>query len=196
MFDTETMAELYVKQGLAKKALDMYQRLVLEADDEITRARRRQRIGELEQIVAAATAARASASASSASESGQPGDRAPAFTPPPPETLARPEPKALPLPGVHAEWDRRHTTITWRLPADTVAPALDLLLLMRTPAGIITERRTLPLATAEGRTALPVPDLYAVRVAAGRLEGERFVPIVRCGTLEGSRAPRDGSPTA
>jgi hypothetical protein len=179
MFDTETMAELYVKQGLAKKALDMYQRLVLEAEDEITRARRRQRIGELEQIVAAATAARASASASPASQSTEAGDRAPAFTPPPPETLARPEPKALPLPGVRAEWDRRHTTITWRLPADTVAPALDLLLLMRTPAGIITERRTLPLTTAEGRTALPVPDLYAVRVAAGRLEGERFIPMVR-----------------
>jgi hypothetical protein len=92
---------------------------------------------------------------------------------------AAPTPEPLPLPGVRAEWDRRHTTLFWRLPADTVAPALDLLLLMRTPAGIITERRTLPVATAEGRTALAVPDLYAVRVAAGRLDGQRFVPIVR-----------------
>jgi hypothetical protein len=153
--------------------------LALQAEDEITRARRRQRIGELEQIVAAATAAKMSASALPVSERTPSGERAPAVTPPPPETLAQPTPKPLPLPGVRAEWDRRHTTITWRLPADTVAPALDLLLLMRTPAGIITERRTLPLTTVEGRTLLPVPDLYAVRVAAGRLDGERFVPIVR-----------------
>jgi hypothetical protein len=168
MFETETMAELYVKQGLVTKALAIYQRLVDLAEDEITRARHRQRIGELEQIAAT-----------------PPGTNIDAQTPAAPATPAAPGPattperEPLPLPGVRAEWDRRHTTLFWRLPADTVAPALDLLLLMRTPAGIITERRTLPVATAEGRTALAVPDLYAVRVAAGRLEGQRFVPIVR-----------------
>jgi hypothetical protein len=162
MFETETMAELYVKQGLVTKALALYQRLVDLAEDEITRARRRQRIGELEQIAATS-----------------PGMNINAAAPAAPMPAAAPTPEPLPLPGVRAEWDRRHTTLFWRLPADTVAPALDLLLLMRTPAGIITERRTLPVATAEGRTALAVPDLYAVRVAAGRLDGQRFVPIVR-----------------
>ncbi|HXI60110.1 MAG TPA: hypothetical protein VNO55_28800 [Polyangia bacterium] len=162
MFETETMAELYVKQGLVTKALALYQRLVDLAEDEITRARRRQRIAELEQLGATSPGANIKAAAPTA-----------------PTPAATPAPEPLPLPGVRAEWDRRHTTLFWRLPADTVAPALDLLLLMRTPAGIITERRTLPVATVEGRTALAVPDLYAVRVAAGRLDGQRFVPIVR-----------------
>ncbi|HVR62112.1 MAG TPA: hypothetical protein VMU50_09445 [Polyangia bacterium] len=160
MFETETVAELHVKQGLFAKALEMYRRLLESADDDETRARRRRRIGELEAL--------------------QPAPAAPAPAGAPAATTpGAPPPLPLPLPGVRAEWDRRHTRVFWRLPADTVAPALDLLLIMRTPAGIITERRTLPVATAEGRTALPVPDLYAVRVAAGRLEGERFVPIVR-----------------
>ena len=175
MFETETMAELYVKQGLVNKALLIYQRLAVLAEDEITRARRRLRIGELEELVAAATIASKTAAATTV----PPGDPAPAFTLPPPAILPVGEPKPLPLPGVRAEWDRRHTTIFWRLPEGTVAPALELLLVMRTAAGIITERRTLPLASVEGRTALPVPDLYAVRVAAGRLEGQRFVPMVR-----------------
>ena len=159
MFETETMAELHVRQGLFGKALDMYRRLADSAEDEVTRARRRQRIVELE-AMQATKAAPASA--------------------PPPAAVAPPPPAPLPLPGVRAEWDRRHTKVFWRLPADTVAPALELLLVMRTPAGIITERRTLPVGTVEGRTALPVPDLFNVRVAAGRLEGDRFVPMVRC----------------
>ena len=52
MFETETTAELYVKQGLLAKALDLYNRLLTSAEDEITRARRRQRIGEVEQLLA------------------------------------------------------------------------------------------------------------------------------------------------
>jgi hypothetical protein len=83
------------------------------------------------------------------------------------------------MPGVRAEWDRRRAVILWRLPADTVAPALDLLLVLRTAAGILTERRTMPLESAEGRTLLAIPDLHSVRVAAGRMEGTRFLPIVR-----------------
>jgi hypothetical protein len=162
MFETETMAELHVKQGLLGKALEMYRRLAESAPDEATRARRLQRITELE-VLKASTAPAVPVAVQA---------HAPAQTAPP-------APAPLPMPGVRAEWDRRHTTIFWRLPPGTVAPALDLLLVMRTAAGIITERRTLPVGTVEGRTALPVPDLFAVKVAAGRLEGDRFVVVVR-----------------
>jgi hypothetical protein len=51
--------------------------------------------------------------------------------------------------------------------------------LRRTPAGIETDPRTLPLASAQGRTVLGVRDLCGVRAAAGRLEGQAFVPLVR-----------------
>lgn len=151
MFDTETVAELHVKQGLLDKALDIYRRLVEEAGDEMTRARRRQRVAELEAMT----------------------------TRTPGGPAAPPADAPLPLPGVRATWDRRHTIVFWRLPEGTTAPALELLLVMRTPAGIITERRTLPVGTVEGRTALAVPDLHTVRVAAGRLENGHFVPMVR-----------------
>ena len=49
MFETETMAELCLKQGLVRDALVIYRRLLASAHDEETRVRRAQRIAELEQ---------------------------------------------------------------------------------------------------------------------------------------------------
>jgi hypothetical protein len=165
MFETETMAELCVGQGLLDQAIAIYRRLVAEAPDEITGTRRRRRLVELEKKTATgpapAPAAKASASASAAT------------------APAGPAPSDLPVPGVLATWDRRHTIVKWRLPEETDAPALELLLVMRTAAGIITERRTLRLESCEGRMALPVPDLHSVRAAAGRMEGDRFVPMAQ-----------------
>jgi hypothetical protein len=47
MFDTETMAELYVKQGLTEQALQIYRRLRTAAYDDEARARFESRIDEL-----------------------------------------------------------------------------------------------------------------------------------------------------
>ena len=47
VFETETMAELCVKQGLVEEALAMYERLVARAPDVATRARREARAREL-----------------------------------------------------------------------------------------------------------------------------------------------------
>jgi len=161
MFETETMAELCVGQGLLDQAIAIYRRLVAEAPDEITGTRRRRRLVELEKKTATGPATGPAP--------------APAVTAAP----AGPQPSDLPMPGIQATWDRRHTIVKWRLPAETDAPALELLLLMRTAAGIITERRTLRLESCEGRMALPVPDLHSVRAAAGRMEGDRFVPMAQ-----------------
>ncbi|HET6283934.1 MAG TPA: hypothetical protein VFH73_23465 [Polyangia bacterium] len=165
MFETETMAELCVGQGLLDQAIAIYRRLVAEAPDEITGSRRRRRLVELERKTA------------NAPEKAPAPDKAPA----PAAKLAPPAPTAseLPVPGIQTSWDRRHTIVKWRLPEGTDAPALELLLVMKTAAGIITERRTLRLDSCEGRMALPVPDLHSVRAAAGRMEGDRFVPMAR-----------------
>lgn len=215
MFETETMAELCVQQGLLGEATEIYRRLVANAPDEITGARRRQRLGELERQ--RESVAKPKTDKVTGKVPGKGPEKAPgAGTSPaaaaatfPPDTAAQPEnapassaaqsalksamqsiaprpaapapatPEVLPLPGVHATWDRRHAVVVWRLPPETEAPALELLLVLRTAAGILTERRTLRLDRAEGRMALPVPDLYSVRAAAGRMDGERFVPLVR-----------------
>ena len=49
MFDTETMAELCVRQGLVEQAITIYQRMATAADDAHLRRRYQERIVELEQ---------------------------------------------------------------------------------------------------------------------------------------------------
>jgi hypothetical protein len=150
LFETETMAELCIKQGLDTQGLEIYRRLVRDAPDELTRARRQRRLGELERALGpAATAAAAEAE-----------------DPHTPALQVRPR-------GEEIE-------VEWILPVETRAPALQLLLVRRTPAGVETEARTVRLAGPQGRTVLPAArGLHSVRAAAGRLEGERFVPLAR-----------------
>lgn len=50
VFETETMAELCIKQGLVSEALALYRRLVADAPDEHARTRRAARLSELERI--------------------------------------------------------------------------------------------------------------------------------------------------
>jgi hypothetical protein len=69
--------------------------------------------------------------------------------------------------------------VEWRLPAETRAPALQLLLVRRTAGGVETEARTIRLEGPHGRTKVPAPGLHSARAAAGRLDGERFVPLAR-----------------
>jgi hypothetical protein len=146
LFETETMAELMVKQGLLAEGVAIYRRLLERAPDEVARARRRRRLAELERQAG-------------------------------PLPAPREEPPAAPALEVRRQDEE--LVIAWSLPADTPAPALQLLLVWKTPAGIETEARTLPLDTPRGRTTLPAPDLHSLRAAAGRLDGERFIPFIR-----------------
>jgi hypothetical protein len=142
MFDTETMAELYVKQGLPEQALQIYRRLLNANTEMETRERYEARIADLV-------------------------DQRPSS---PPEAEA---------PALNVQTAGNEIRIDWRLPSALATPALQLLILRRTARGIETDPRTIPLATPRGHTMLTASDLHSVRAAAGRLEGESFVPMVR-----------------
>jgi hypothetical protein len=153
MFDTETMAELCVKQGLTTEAAAIYRRLADATPDPDRRRLYEARIGALGHH-------------------------------------ARPVLRDMPLgtPGLRVDRRGDDVEIEWRLPPDVAAPALQLLVLRHTPDGIAAEPRTMPLASTEGRTALGVPALHSMRVAAGRLRDGRFIPIVRPALFEARRA--------
>ena len=140
MFDTETMAELCIKQGLIDQAIGVYQRMATASEDPAARRRYEERIVALEH-----------------------------------------EPGHVPLepPGLRVHTRQAEGDIEWRLPADVTAPALQVLVLRRTPVGIEAAPRTIPLSSPHGRTQMSVTGLHSVRAAAGRLVGDAFVPIVR-----------------
>jgi hypothetical protein len=156
VFETETMAELCVKQGLVSEALTIYRRLVANAprdenggNDE-TRARLAARLSALERIAKGVVDARGAAA---------PVDQGASTV-----TL-----------------DRRGDALrfSWSLPAETSSPALQVLLVRRGAGGIEAETRTIPLDGPTGSTSLVVPNLYSLRAAAGWLDGARFVPLAR-----------------
>lgn len=141
MFDTETMAELCVKQGLVDEALAIYRRLADQSGEPHTRRRYEERMAAL----------------------GSPPDARPMDTP-----------------GLRVDRRGDEVEIEWRLPPNVNAPALQLLLLRRTPAGIAVEPRTTPLTSMGGTTVVVVPDLHSLRAAAGRVRDDgTFIPIIR-----------------
>jgi hypothetical protein len=151
MFETETMAELCVKQGLVTEALGMYRRLVDAAPDDAARARRSARLAELERVARGAAEVRADAV-------GAPGADTATLT------LVR----------------RGDALIfSWALPPETRAPALQLLLVRRGEDDVETETRTVPLGAPRGTTTIDAPGLHSLRAAVGRLDGARFVPMAR-----------------
>ncbi len=153
MFDTETMAELCVKQGLPGEAVAIYRRLAAATNDADKRKLYEARIGAL------------------AHPADEPSDVTPMETP-----------------ELRVERRGDQVDIEWRLPAGVIGPALQMLILRRTPDGIAAEPRTVPLTSTEGRTTVDVPALHSLRVAAGRMHDGRFIPIVRPALLE---VPRD-----
>jgi hypothetical protein len=157
VFETETMAELCVKQGLVTEALAIYRRLVADAPDEAVRARYAARLAELQRMAKTVAETRGAA----------PSVPAPAPAPGEPSLTL----------------ERRADTLllAWSLPPETQAPALQLLLLRRGAEGIEAESRTLPLEAAQGTTTVEARDLHSVRAAVGWLDGDRFVPLVRLG---------------
>jgi hypothetical protein len=151
LFETETMAELCVKQGQLADGLAIYRRLLKDAVDAKTRARCQRRVAELE---------------------------APATGPAGSSETARP---AGGEPTVRASRRGDELELAWILPPGTRQPALQLLLMVRPSpeAGIETETRTIRLDSPAGRTTVSVPGLYAARAAAGHLDEGRFVPLAR-----------------
>jgi len=154
VFETETMAELCVRQGLLTEGIDIYRRLLRTAPDEMTRARRRRRLAELERHVVG-------------------------HGPP----IASGEVPENDEPALTARREAEGLVLEWTLPAALRAPALQILLVTRTKAGIATEARTLRLEGARGRTTLAAPALHSFRAAAGHLDGERFIPLIRLGAV-------------
>jgi len=159
MFETETMAELCVKQGLVREALAIYRRLLAAAPDARTRDRRTRRIAELDRHAAGSV----------------PVARPPAAVSP----VASFAPVTAAVIQALRDGDGRAVTLEWRLPDDVRAPALQILVLRRQPDGIATERRTVPVERAEGRLQLSLEGVHSVRAAAGRLDGDHFVPLAR-----------------
>jgi hypothetical protein len=153
-FETETMAELCLRQGHRDEALAIYARLISRAPDQAGRLRLEQRVLAIE---------------TAPSE-----QKAPA----PPANQAH-SASTLKAPGIRSRVSDDVAIVEWSLPTGTAGPTLQLLLVARTPAGITTESRSVPVTTSAGRMVLSVPGLHSLRAAAGFTAGERFVPLAR-----------------
>ena len=151
-FETETMAELCLRQGHRDEALAIYARLMSRASDRATRDRLEQRMLAIETAPAEQRAAGATVS---------------------------PAVPALPAPGIRSHVSDDVAIVEWNLPAGTAGPTLQLLLVSRTPAGVTTESRSVPVEANAGRLVLSVPGLHSVRAAAGSLTAGRFIPVAR-----------------
>jgi hypothetical protein len=138
VFETETMAELLVKQGQLARAVSIYRVLASRSPDEPTRWRRLRRINELENMSL-----------------------------------------ELSAPGIRVSTVGQEATVEWLLPPETRVPAVQVLLVRRTEQGIKVETRTIPTDCPQGQITLSVPGLHSARAAAGTLEGDRFIPVVR-----------------
>ena len=141
-FETETMAELCLRQGHREEAAGIYRRLLARATDEGVRERLRGRLGT---IAGEAPVAEAS----------------------------------LTEPGLRARTAGDKLTVDWQLPAGAPKVALELLLVLRGAAGVVTESRSLPLEAQAGRLVLEVPGLHSAKAAAGFHKDGRFVPVLR-----------------
>ena len=151
-FETETMAELCFRQGHANEAVGIYRRLLTRATDEPTRARLRGRLGAIGGLTE--------------NDAGTPASPSPGEG-------------GLPSPGLRTKSVGDHLTVDWRLPSGASPLTLQLLLVLRGPAGVATETRTLTLETEAGRLVLDVPGLHSTKAAAGFHKDGRFVPVLR-----------------
>lgn len=151
LYETETMAELCVRQGRVGEAIAIYRRLADGTGEPEVCARWRRRASMLE-------------------TTWQPLRQVEV----PPADIALP-----PAPGVVVHVADDQVTIAWALPDDMPSPALELMLIQRTPAGIETSKKTLPLDRRAGRLGLAAPALYSVLAAVGAISEGRFVPAAR-----------------
>jgi hypothetical protein len=151
IYETETMAELCARQGRFGEAIDIYRRLSDVVTDVTLQARFRRRLTTLEARW-----------------------RPPGAQEAPPADV--PIPRA---PGVSVLVGEEQVTVAWSLPLESMAPALDLLLLQRTASGIETTKRTMRVNHPSGRIGLLAPALHSAAAAAGNLIEGRFVALAR-----------------
>ena len=151
LYETETMAELCARQGRLTEAIAIFRELAESAGDDTARARAKARLATLE-------------------ASWQP------------LRLAEIPPADVPLPaspGVSVLVGEDQITVAWALPPETSAPALDVLVLQRTPSGIDPQKKLLPLQQTSGRIGLLLPGVHSALAAAGTVRDGRFVPLAR-----------------
>lgn len=153
LFETETMAELCTRQGRLGEAIAIYRRLADVGSDAQARKRWRARLVALE-------------------AEWRPGRDAEA----PAANVALPMP-----PGIDVHVGDDQVTVAWALRSGTTSPAVEVLIIQRTSAGIETVKRTIPVDTLAGRLGILAPGVHSARAAAGTLTEARFVPVVRSG---------------
>ena len=151
LYETETMAELCARQGRLSEAIVIFRELAETAADPDTRSRARARLATLEATWQPLRIAEV-----------------------PPADLALP-----PIPGVSLLVGDDQVTVAWALPPGTSSPALDVLVLQRTPGGIDPQKKLLPLTETSGRIGLLLPGEHSALAAAGTIRDGRFVAIVR-----------------
>ncbi len=151
MYETETMAELCARQGRLGEAIAIYRRLAETTSDAQVRARC---VGRIKRLEATWQPLRDIAV--------------------PPADVPVP-----PAPGVTVHLADDQLTVAWALPAGTPTPTLDLLVLQRTPNGIETNKKTIPLDAPSGKLGLAAPALHSALAAAGTILEGRFVPLAR-----------------
>jgi hypothetical protein len=151
IYETETMAELCARQGRVSEAVDIYRRLRDSLEEGPVRARVERRLDALES----------------------------AWQPPTPADVRPAEMDLPPAPGVSVLVGDDQVTVAWALPLGTARPAVDLLLLQRTPTGIETVKQTLSLDGPSGRLAVAAPSVHSAVAAVGPVVGGRFVPLAR-----------------
>ena len=151
LYETETMAELCARQGRLTEAIAIFRELAEAASDESARTRAKARLSTLE-------------------ASWQPLRVAEI----PPADVPLPSP-----PGVSVLVGEDQVTVAWALPSETSAPALDVLVLQRTPSGIDPQKKLLPLQQTSGRIGLLLPGVHSALAAAGTVRDGRFVPLAR-----------------
>ena len=151
LYETETMAELCARQGRLSEAIAIFRELAETAADSATRTRARARLDTLEATWQPLRVAEV-----------------------PPADLALPA-----IPGVALLLGEDQVTVAWALPPETNSPALDVLVLQRTPGGIDPQKKLLPLTETSGRIGLLLPGVHSALAAAGTIREGRFVAIVR-----------------
>ena len=151
LYETETMAELCARQGRLSAAIAIFRELAETAADSATRTRARARLDTLEATWQPLRVAEV-----------------------PPADLALPA-----IPGVALLLGEDQVTVAWALPPETNSPALDVLVLQRTPGGIDPQKKLLPLTETSGHIGLLLPGVHSALAAAGTIREGRFVAIVR-----------------
>lgn len=155
-FETETMADLCARQGRFGAAISIYRNL-LRAHPEDSLARRwQEKLQALE-------------------DAWQEEGGGPTL---PHEVPVPPAPGVLAVPGQDDQGESV-AIVAWALPPTPSPPVLEVMLVLRGPEGIETERRRVAVSSSSGRVALTAPGLHSVVAAAGVEQRGRFVPWTR-----------------